>query len=150
MYLFNLSFISRGVALKHLPQSYFIIHLYLTNPSRSSQISATPLKITHVISLFLSFSELDCDPNELSLGDEVEFSLTKKNGKPSSERVVKLPMGTMKQEVRYVYIWLFNLSFFLSLSGELLFFIIYWLIGFFLDFSHTRSKLMSHFVDQSF
>ena len=45
-------------------------------------------------------SELDCDAAELSLGDEVEFSTTKKNGKVNAERIIKIPSGSIQQEVR--------------------------------------------------
>lgn len=43
-------------------------------------------------------SEYDGDPNELVLGDEIEYTLRCKNGKVSSEMLVKLPQGTITQE----------------------------------------------------
>ena len=43
-------------------------------------------------------SEYDGDPNELVLGDEMEYSIRCKNGKISAETVVKLSQGTIVQE----------------------------------------------------
>ena len=43
-------------------------------------------------------SECDGDPNELVLGDEMEYSIRCKNGKISAETVVKLSQGTIVQE----------------------------------------------------
>ena len=43
-------------------------------------------------------SECDGEPNELVLGDEVEYTVRFKNGKISAEMVVKLPQGTIIQE----------------------------------------------------
>ena len=43
-------------------------------------------------------SEYDGDPNELILGDEVEYNIKCKNGKVSAEMVVKLARGTITQE----------------------------------------------------
>ena len=47
--------------------------------------------------MFVVSSEYDGD---LSLGDEVEFNITAKNGKVAAERLVKLARGTIPQEVR--------------------------------------------------
>ncbi|XP_065063770.1 cold shock domain-containing protein E1-like [Rhopilema esculentum] len=52
----------------------------------------------HEKELFFHYSELNCDPNELVLGDEVEFSVSKKNGKISGERITKIPNGSIVQE----------------------------------------------------
>ena len=43
-------------------------------------------------------SEYDGDPNELVLGDEMEYTLRCKSGKVSAEMLVKLPKGTITQE----------------------------------------------------
>ena len=50
-------------------------------------------------------SELNCEPNEVSLGDEVEFSTMKKNGKVNAERITKIPNGSIPQEVIAVRIF---------------------------------------------
>eukprot|EP00794_Sanderia_malayensis_P004213 gene4213-4777_t len=52
----------------------------------------------HEKEVFFHYSELESDPNTLNLVDEVEFSMTKRNGKASAERVVKMPLGTIQQE----------------------------------------------------
>ena len=44
------------------------------------------------------YSEYDGDPNELVLGDEIEYTIKCKNSKISAERVVKLPQGTIVRE----------------------------------------------------
>jgi len=44
----------------------------------------------HSREVFFHYSELDGDPNDLELGDEVEFIETRKCDKPSAEKVVKL------------------------------------------------------------
>ena len=48
--------------------------------------------------LHLHYSEYDGDPNELVLGDEMEYTIKCKNSKVSAERVVKLPHGTIVRE----------------------------------------------------
>ena len=48
--------------------------------------------------LHLYNSEYDGDPNELILGDEMEYTVKCKNGKVSAEMLVKLPQGTIIQE----------------------------------------------------
>ena len=53
----------------------------------------------HILMLPFYGSELNCEANELSLGDEVEFSTTKKNGKINAERIIKIPNGSIHQEV---------------------------------------------------
>ena len=54
----------------------------------------------HVCSVILDIldSEYDGDPNELVLGDEMEYTIKCKNGKVSAEMAVKLPQGTILQE----------------------------------------------------
>ena len=48
--------------------------------------------------LHIHDSEYDGEPNELVLGDEIEYTLRCKNGKVSAEMLVKLPQGTITQE----------------------------------------------------
>ena len=48
--------------------------------------------------LHIHGSEYDGEPNELILGDEMEYTLRCKNGKVSSEMLVKLPQGTITPE----------------------------------------------------
>jgi hypothetical protein len=45
------------------------------------------------------FSEYDGDIDDLSVGDEVEFNITSKGGKVAAEKLMKLPSGTIPQEV---------------------------------------------------
>ena len=45
------------------------------------------------------FSEYDGDIEDLSIGDEVEFNITSKGGKVAAEKLLKLPIGTIPQEV---------------------------------------------------
>jgi len=52
----------------------------------------------HETEIFFHFSELNCESHELNLGDEVEFSTTKKNGKINAERIIKIPNGSIQQE----------------------------------------------------
>lgn len=52
----------------------------------------------HDKEVFFHYSEYDGDPNELILGDEVEYNIKCKNGKVSAEMVVKVPQGTITQE----------------------------------------------------
>eukprot|EP00112_Aurelia_sp_Birch-Aquarium-sp1_P017175 Seg3963.1 transcript_id=Seg3963.1/GoldUCD/mRNA.D3Y31 product="Cold shock domain-containing protein E1" protein_id=Seg3963.1/GoldUCD/D3Y31 len=54
----------------------------------------------HEKEVFFHYSELNCDPQkcELSIGDEVEYSTMKKNGKISAERIIKIPSGTIQPE----------------------------------------------------
>ncbi|XP_028402725.1 cold shock domain-containing protein E1-like [Dendronephthya gigantea] len=49
----------------------------------------------HEKDIFFRFIEYDGD---LSLGDEVEFNITAKNGKVAAERLIKLASGTIPQE----------------------------------------------------
>ena len=51
--------------------------------------------LTH---LYIFDSEYDGDPNELILGDEMEYTVKCKNGKVSAEMLVKLPQGTITPE----------------------------------------------------
>lgn len=52
----------------------------------------------HDKEVFFHYSEYDGDPNELVLGDEMEYTIKCKNSKVSAERVVKLPQGTIVRE----------------------------------------------------
>lgn len=52
----------------------------------------------HDKEVFFHYSEYDGDPNELILGDEMEYALKCKNGKVSAEMLVKLPQGTITPE----------------------------------------------------
>ncbi|KAJ7393843.1 Cold shock domain-containing protein E1 [Desmophyllum pertusum] len=52
----------------------------------------------HDKEVFFHYSEYDGDPNELILGDEMEYTIRCKNGKVSAEMLVKLPQGTIIQE----------------------------------------------------
>lgn len=53
----------------------------------------------HSREVFFHYSELDGDPNDLELGDEVEFIETRKCEKPSAEKVVKLVPSTPDDEL---------------------------------------------------
>ena len=46
-----------------------------------------------------SCSEYDGRIDELSVGDEVEFNITSKGGKVAAEKLIKLPNGSVPQEV---------------------------------------------------
>jgi hypothetical protein len=50
---------------------------------------------------FLQFvyNSFDGDPNDLDLGDEVEYTLCRKSAKHSAENIHKLPKGTIPPEV---------------------------------------------------
>ena len=63
------------------------------NVGRSKALEKSPQSNFH-----LHYSEYDGDPNELILGDEMEYSIKCKNSKVSAERVVKLPQGTIVRE----------------------------------------------------
>lgn len=60
---------------------------------RSKVLEKSPQSNFH-----LHYSEYDGDPNELVLGDEMEYTIKCKNSKVSAERVVKLPQGTIVRE----------------------------------------------------
>ena len=60
---------------------------------RSKVLEKSPQSNFH-----LHYSEYDGDPNELILGDEMEYTIKCKNSKVSAERVVKLPQGTIVRE----------------------------------------------------
>ncbi len=52
------------------------------------------------VSVFLAkISALDGDPSDLDIGDEVEFTLSRKTSKVSAETIRKVPRGTVVQEV---------------------------------------------------
>ena len=50
---------------------------------------------------FFHLSNVDSDPGELDLGDEVEYKLAKKTNKVSAENIRKVPNGTVAPEVNY-------------------------------------------------
>lgn len=52
----------------------------------------------HNKEVFFHFSAFDGDATELDLGDEVEFSLSKKTAKVSAETIKKLPKGSVAPE----------------------------------------------------
>jgi cold shock CspA family protein len=52
----------------------------------------------HDREIFFHFSAFEGDPNELDVGEEVEFSLSKKTSKVSAERLKLLPKGTVAPE----------------------------------------------------
>ena len=66
--------------------------------ARFIQLKLSTLFICFLL-ILVSFSELNCESHELNLGDEVEFSTTKKNGKINAERIIKIPNGSIQQEV---------------------------------------------------
>ena len=49
--------------------------------------------------ILLFYSEYEGDFDDLVIGDEVEFSITSKGGKVAAEKLVKLPPGSIPQEV---------------------------------------------------
>lgn len=49
-------------------------------------------------SYFLN-SSFDGDTNDLDLGDEVEYTVTRKSAKLSAENIRKVPKGTVAPEV---------------------------------------------------
>lgn len=52
----------------------------------------------HEREVFFHFSSFDGDPNDLDLGDEVEYTLCRKSAKHSAENIHKLPKGTIPPE----------------------------------------------------
>lgn len=52
----------------------------------------------HEKEVFFHFSAFDGDPNDLDLGDEVEFALSRKTNKVSAENIRKAPKGSAVQE----------------------------------------------------
>lgn len=54
---------------------------------------------SHDREVFFHYSELDNDPNQLELGDEVQFIETKKSNKLSAEKVNKVSSSTLKDEI---------------------------------------------------
>lgn len=52
----------------------------------------------HEKEIFFHFSAFDGEPNDLELGDEVEYSLSKKTAKVSAENIRKVPKGTVAPE----------------------------------------------------
>ncbi|KAL3882334.1 hypothetical protein ACJMK2_028687 [Sinanodonta woodiana] len=52
----------------------------------------------HDKEVFFHFSSVEGDANELDLGDEVEYSLTRKSTKTSAENIVRLSKGTVAAE----------------------------------------------------
>lgn len=47
----------------------------------------------------LLYSSFDGDVNDLDLGDEVEYTVTRKSAKLSAENIRKVPKGTVAPEV---------------------------------------------------
>lgn len=53
----------------------------------------------HDCEIFFPFTSIvDGDPSDLSVLDEVEYCITRKEGKARAERVVRLAQGTIKQD----------------------------------------------------
>ncbi|VDI73536.1 Hypothetical predicted protein [Mytilus galloprovincialis] len=52
----------------------------------------------HEKEVFFHFSSYEGDPNDLDLGDEVEYTLCRKSAKHSAENIFKLPKGTIPTE----------------------------------------------------
>lgn len=52
----------------------------------------------HNREVFFHFSAFSGDPNDLDIGDEVEFTLAKKTAKVSAESIRRLPKGTVAPE----------------------------------------------------
>lgn len=52
----------------------------------------------HDKEVFFHFSAYEGDITELDLGDEVDFTISRKTGKPSAENIKKLPKGTVAPE----------------------------------------------------
>lgn len=52
----------------------------------------------HDREIFFHFSAFEGDPNELDVGEEVEFTLSKKTSKVSAEKLKLLPKGTVAPE----------------------------------------------------
>ena len=50
-----------------------------------------------------SCSEYDGRIDDLSVGDEVEFNITSKSGKVAAEKLIKLPSGSIPQEVYRIH-----------------------------------------------
>lgn len=57
------------------------------------------LMITTVPVFPLLYSSFDGDVNDLDLGDEVEYTVTRKSAKLSAENIRKVPKGTVAPEV---------------------------------------------------
>lgn len=55
--------------------------------------------ITTVPVFRLLYSSFDGDVNDLDLGDEVEYTVTRKSAKLSAENIRKVPKGTVAPEV---------------------------------------------------
>lgn len=55
--------------------------------------------ITTVPVFPLLYSSFDGDVNDLDLGDEVEYTVTRKSAKLSAENIRKVPKGTVAPEV---------------------------------------------------
>ena len=53
---------------------------------------------------YLLGSSYDGDANDLDLGDEVEYTVTRKSAKLSAENIRKVPKGTVAPEVRTVWL----------------------------------------------
>ncbi|XP_074640508.1 cold shock domain-containing protein E1-like [Tubulanus polymorphus] len=52
----------------------------------------------HDKEVFFHFSAFDGDPNALELGDEIEYTLSRKNSKVCAESIRKLPKGSVSPE----------------------------------------------------
>ena len=53
----------------------------------------------HDCEIFFPFTSIvDGDPSDLSVLDEVEYCITRKEGKARAERVARLAQGTIKQD----------------------------------------------------
>ena len=57
---------------------------------------------TFVSSMYFSSCSRQCDPRDLSVMDEVEYCIVRKNGKLAADEVMKLPKGTIQTEVGWV------------------------------------------------
>lgn len=90
-------------------KSFRIERISLSKVNRSYPI--TLLLSRHIASkipslkirLHVSCSEYDGRIDDLSVGDEVEFNITSKGGKVAAEKLIKLPSGSIPQEVYRIH-----------------------------------------------
>lgn len=59
----------------------------------------------------LLYSSFDGDVNDLDLGDEVEYTVTRKSAKLSAENIRKVPKGTVASEVSASIVTKSNIGF---------------------------------------
>lgn len=90
----------------------------------------------------LLYSSFDGDVNDLDLGDEVEYTVTRKSAKLSAENIRKVPKGTVAPEVSASIVTKSNIGFkrnvFFRYLIVILEFLICWLMYDFATFIHIR------------